>query len=348
MAVIKIDDELRHDQTTNKLELLNATTWLNVATDTPIIITTSVSTVTLDVASNPNIIFTGTSIDQIVNLGDATTYRLGKTYRVISNNDEVVNVVNSSGTTIIRLEPYNTVELTLLNNSTLNGVWYQKVTFAPSNKGINFRDEFNTGTTTTGQTAWTSTATGAGAGVTSVGTLFGRRSVYQISTGTTNTGRISFAKSGNGVIFGNGIMFCYETQIYIPTLSTPLERYLWTCGYGDNIVLGDHLDGVYFEYDESIGTTWRLKTASNGTRTTTTTLVTVVAGSWIKLRAEVNRAGSEVLFFINDAFVGNIISNIPNTVGRNTDLLYKINKTVGNTARTVLLDYCSENTYVNR
>jgi hypothetical protein len=143
-------------------------------------------------------------------------------------------------------------------------------------------------------------------------------------------------------------MFCYETQIYIPTLSTAWERYLWTCGYGDNIVLWDHLDGVYFEYDESLGTTWRLKTANNGTRTATTTAVTVIAGSWIKLRAEVNRAGTEVLYFINNQFVGNITTNIPTLSWRNTDLLYKINKTAGLIARTVLLDYCSENTYVNR
>jgi hypothetical protein len=236
----------------------------------------------------------------------------------------------------------------LTNNSPANGVWNKTVTFAPADRWYNFREEFNTGTTITGMTAWSSTATWTGAWATSVGTLFGRRAVYQISTGTTNTWRIAFSKSWNGVIFGSNIMFCYETQIYIPTLSTAGERYLWTCGYGDNIVLWDHLDGVYFEYDESIGATWRLKTASNGTRTTTVTLVPVVAWSWIKLRAEVNRAGTEVLYFINNQFVGNITTNIPNAVGRNTDLLYKINKTVGLTARTVLVDYCSENTYLNR
>jgi alkyl hydroperoxide reductase subunit AhpC len=108
------------------------------------------------------------------------------------------------------------------------------------------------------------------------------------------------------------------------------------------------LDGIYFEYDESISPNWRLKTASNGSRTTTTTDVAVAINVWIKLRIETNRAGSEVLFFINDQFVGNIITNIPNTVGRNTDLLYKIVKSAGLGARTVLADYCLQNSYLNR
>jgi hypothetical protein len=155
-----------------------------------------------------------------VNLGDATTYPIGKKYTIISDNAEVINVVNNGGTTILRLEPYNTVDLVLTNNSTANGIWNKSVTFATADKGYMFRDEFNTGTTTTGMTAWTSTTTGTGANATSIATLFGRRAVYQISTGTTNTGRMCFSKSSNGTLFGNGIMFCYETQIYIPTLST--------------------------------------------------------------------------------------------------------------------------------
>jgi hypothetical protein len=197
-------------------------------------------------------------------------------------------------------------------------------------------------------TNWSNTTTGAGAGSTAAGTLFGRRAVYQLSTGTTNTGRVAFSKSSNGVIFGNGIMFCYETDILIPTLSTVGDRYLLTIGYGDNIVVGDHLDGVYFEYDDNVSPNWKLKTASNGTRSTTITLVPVAINTWIKLRLEVNRNGSEVLFFINNQFVGNITTNIPNTVGRNTDLLYKIVKSAGNAPRTVLVDYCNENTYLNR
>jgi hypothetical protein len=315
---------------------------------TTIVITTSVTTTVLTNTSD-RVILTGTSTDQIVNLGNASTYAIGKVYTLVSNNAEVVNIVNNANVTLLRLEPYNTVVFTLLDNSTADGVWLQTVTFAPANKGYSYREEFVTGTTTSGMTNWTNTTTGAGAGSTSTGTLNGRRSVYQLSTGTTNTGRVAFAKSSNGTLFGNNIMFCYETQIYITTLSTAGERYLWTCGYGDNIVVGDHLDGVYFEYDESLsGNFWKLKTANNGTRTTTVTLVPVVAGSWIKLRIEVNRAGTEVLYFINGQFVGNITTNIPTGAGRNTDLLYKINKTVGNVARTILLDYCNENIYINR
>ena len=312
------------------------------------ILVTSPSTYIINNFSRENLVLSGTSIDQIVNLGNTLSYTIGQKLKLISNNTEVVNVVNNSGNTIVRLEPYNSIELILLDNLTANGTWLYNVTFAPPSRGYNFREEFNTGTATSGMTNWTNTASGAGAGSLTVSTLFGRKSIYQLSTGTTNAGRIAFGKSSNGTLFGNQIMFCYETDIYIPTLSTVGERYLLTVGYGDNIVVGDHLDGIYFEYDESLNPTWRLKTANNGTRSTTVTAVAVAINTWIKLRLEVNRNGSEVLFFINNQFVGNITTNIPTASGRTTDLIYKINKTAGNLPRTVLVDYCNENTYVNR
>lgn len=321
--------------------------WENVGSTTTVIITSATTTVLTN--TSDRIILTGTSIGQIVNLGNATTYDIGKVHYLISDNTEVVNIVNNSGTTLIRLEPYNTVEFTLLNNSTANGVWIQKVTFAPPNRGYSFRDEFNTGTLTTGMTNWSITSSGSGAGATSVSTLFGRRSVYQLSTGTTNTGRVAMHKSSNGIVFGNDIMVCYETPLYIPILSTVGERYLASFSWGDNIVAGDHLDGVYFEYDEATsGNVWRIKTANNGARTTVVTSEPVLANGWVKFRIEVNRAGTEVLFFVNNQFIGNITSNIPILLGRNTDLIYKITKITGLAPRTILIDYCQENTYVNR
>jgi hypothetical protein len=98
------------------------------------IITTSATTTVLLNETKQNIVFTGTSIDQIVNIGNATTYAVGKRYTIISDNTEVINIVNNSGNTLLRLEPYNTVEFVLTNNSPANGVWNKTVTFAPADR----------------------------------------------------------------------------------------------------------------------------------------------------------------------------------------------------------------------
>jgi hypothetical protein len=98
------------------------------------IITTSATTTVLLNETKQNIVFTGTSIDQIVNIGNATTYAVGKRYTIISDNTEVINIVNNSGNTLLRLEPYNTIEFVLTNNSPANGVWNKTVTFAPADR----------------------------------------------------------------------------------------------------------------------------------------------------------------------------------------------------------------------
>jgi hypothetical protein len=99
-------------------------------------------------------------------------------------------------------------------------------------------------------------------------------------------------------------------------------------------------DGAYFTYiDNASAGQWAAVTADGSVRTTTASGITVAAGTWYKLRVEVNAAGTSATYYIDDTLVATIATNIPTTNVCGTGL--KIVKTVGTTNRLVNIDYCS-------
>lgn len=167
--------------------------------------------------------------------------------------------------------------------------------------------------------------------------------VASLTLGTAIPSHASLVQSGNlsiSTVFGNGKAE-YKTLIYIPTLATATEDYVFRCGYG-TATNADHADGIYFEYDRSQSTDWRIKTASNSSRTvgTITTAVAVAAGSWITLYWSVNEAGTNVDFYVNGTLTGSITTNIPTTTGRGSGPNYQMTNTLGSLAtKIVYIDY---------
>ena len=182
---------------------------------------------------------------------------------------------------------------------------------------------------------------GAGTSVTDIAGTALRPGLAFFSTGTTATGRATiYAYSNNtqGVLFGSG-EYTFETDVYIPTLSTVGDEYAIQLGFGDTSG-PDAIDGAYFKYDRlAAGVNWRLKTSSNSARTDTDSTIAVAAGAWTRLKIIVNASATLVSFYINGVLAGTVSTNIPSGAGRETGLLCQILKSAGLNPLTFYMDW---------
>ncbi len=222
------------------------------------------------------------------------------------------------------------------------GAWTDCVS---SGSVANFRyfSDFTGSPTTTGQEMFATNSTGT---VTSQATsATNRPGVFRFSTAGSATGRADYSSAASALSLGAGRTI-FETAINIATLSNSTDRYQLVIGLHDTMTAANQTDAVAFVYDEggvstgsAASANWQLVTASNSTRTWTTTSTAVAAGSWIKLRIDVNAAGTSVTFYINGTSVGTQTTNIPTGTTRALGFGALLIKSVGTTARTVDFDY---------
>jgi len=181
------------------------------------------------------------------------------------------------------------------------------------------------------------TVNGTGASVVIVPGLVGRPGIIQQSTGTTGSGRASTLSQATCILFGSG-SYIYESEINLPILSTPSQRYTFYAGFGGISASGDMINGAYFQYTDASSNFWQIKTSTASVRTTTTTNSLVTAGTWYKLKIIVTDI-STADFYINDIYVGSITTNMSSATGRETGIIVKIEKSNGSSPSTSLIDY---------
>lgn len=88
------------------------------------ITTVSAGTVALSSFSTTTQIFEGSTLGQIINLGDATSYIDNGIWFVIVNKSTTnIDIRNNSGTSLLILEPGFSVLVTLQSNATSDGTW---------------------------------------------------------------------------------------------------------------------------------------------------------------------------------------------------------------------------------
>lgn len=138
---------------------------------------------------------------------------------------------------------------------------------------------------------------------------------------------------------GGGALYI-EARLRIATLSDGVNNFAVRAGFGDS-ANADHVDGIYFECDRNVhgDNAWRACCASNSLRAKSSTGVSPVAGTWTRLRAEVNAPGTQVNFFVDGVQVVGLGVNIPTAAGRGFGYIHHIVKTLGVAARTVDFDY---------
>lgn len=306
---------------------------------------TTNTTVTLTILSTPNQEFTGSTQVQTINLGDCTTYTVGKTFRIINSSTNIIVVQDNAGTVKRRMFPDETTRFTCTSIASATGAWYVETAakIRTLTKHLHWEEDFeNNAIADTGFTNTSNAGGGAGQGFTFVTTGLGagQAGIGSLDLGTGSTARSTIHRGGISVFFGGGV-HVYETYVYIPVLSTVTDEYIFYTGFGDTNGSGDMSDGVYFKYDRLTSVNWQMCTANGGAgnRTATASAVAVAAATWIKLRIEVNAAGTRVDYFINDTNVGNVSTNIPTTVARVSAPLMKAEKSAGTTATSILVDW---------
>lgn len=228
----------------------------------------------------------------------------------------------------------------LVSNDTQGSVdWDSPVSGARS---VSFYDDF----IFYPSVGWLEVLGGAGAGISN--TLTGvdddHTGVILLQTGTTSTGR-AMLRSNTGATRIQGGRTTFEAAVRLDTLSSSTDEYTFRIGLGDDTSgNGDYTDGVYFEYDRTIGPNWRAVTANGGSRTRNVTSAVVGASTWTHLRFEATT--SSVTFWINGTAVTTIFTNIPTTAG--TGLSIQMAKSTGTNSRVARVDYYSYHKSVNR
>lgn len=212
--------------------------------------------------------------------------------------------------------------------------------FSPASTSTLFEDFI--GSSVQAALDWRVTSSGAGAGITATvsGSEFVNLAQGTITadTGTTSTGRTALDLGANLGVGHTAISAKWRS--YTSTLSDGTNTFQTLTGYGDTRAGAGivQTNEVSFVYDDSISPNWVCRTTKAGVTTQTTTSTVVAAGAFRTLGIDINTAGTSVVFSVNGTTVATHTTNIPgflNFVGP----LYKINKTVGTTARSTVIDY---------
>jgi hypothetical protein len=166
--------------------------------------------------------------------------------------------------------------------------------------------------------------------------------ICELSSGTTSAGAAAIITRATDSLLLGGGEATWEAVCRVPTLSDGTETYTVRTGLIDNGTT-EATDGVFFRYTHSVNSgKWQGVCRSNGTETTVDTGSTVVAGTWVRLTAVVNAAGTSVQFYVDGVAAGAAVAtNIPTGTGRETGAGSHIIKSAGSTARTFQVDYQS-------
>jgi len=132
----------------------------------------------------------------------------------------------------------------------------------------------------------------------------------------------------------------FRSMFQVPILSDGTDRFIFQAGISDALITGDVTDGVYYEYSDNInGGNWTLCTALAGVRTKLDSGVPVVAGAWAEVGFRLTAAPNPgVVYFIENANIGSISTNVPIGVDTNVRALH-FKKTLGTSVRRVHSDY---------
>lgn len=191
---------------------------------------------------------------------------------------------------------------------------------------------------------WSSSNTGAGAGVSSIavaGTA-AHPGICQLAAGTTTTGAAAITtKAVDCILLGGGVA-TWEAVVRVPTVSDGTETFSVRTGFLDGVA-GESTDGVFFRYTHSVSSgNWQGVCRSNSVESTVDTGSAVVAGTWVRLTAVVNAGGTSVQFYVDGVAAGAAVtSNIPTGTGRETGAGSMILKSAGTTSRSFEIDYQS-------
>lgn len=210
-----------------------------------------------------------------------------------------------------------------------------------SSSRLILEEDFVVVTSTAANLNWTVTASGTNAAgsIVTTGADADHLGVLQLTSGTTASGRATLHLGTANIVLGTRQVEC-EIVLQVPTLGDATQRFTVYAGLGDSTAAGESTDAIGFRYADNVNSgRWVAYCRSNGVESVINSSVAVAAGQWDRLRWRLASGGASVEFFIDDVSIGSISSNIPSGTARALAPLVKAEKTVGTTARTLLVDY---------
>lgn len=308
--------------------------------------TLSASTLSLTATSKRVQLLSGTTFGQVVQLPNATTVDLGRDFLLVNDSATFFELRDGNAGFLDFIFPYSSVIVVATNVASAAGDWVQSHSsfYAFNNPRVavsGFDDFLGGAAASTHSLGWATATNGTGAGLTTPAlATTSNLGVVSLNTGTNAAGRACIFLSNTALTFGGGptIFDCY---LRLPTLSDGTNTYKVYAGFGDVTAAGNMVDGVYFSYTngEQAGN-WATNTSNNSTRTQGDSGVAATT-NFTRLRFVVNAGGTSARFLVGDTAAGEITTNIPTTTARSTGPLFKIEKTVGTTSRSLDIDYYS-------
>ena len=185
---------------------------------------------------------------------------------------------------------------------------------------------------------------GTSAGILQSGSVTNNKNIGCIGlyTGTTTTGRAAIRTHVDGIRFGVNEWY-FETRGNVLNLADVTNNFTVRFGFMD-AVSADSTDGHYFRYNYNVnGGKWEAVTRNNALEQATDTGIAAQALSsgdpMPKFSIQVNAAGNEVTFKIDEDQVARHTPSGFTGANRLTGIGYSIVKSAGTTSRAFFIDY---------
>lgn len=196
-------------------------------------------------------------------------------------------------------------------------------------------DDFVYGTVGSTTGPWTVN----GANVTQVGSqAVNRPGVLQLTTASLSTGQAFFHNGITEYVFGGGAVSLEWSARLTTAIPDGVQTYSMWMGFHDVTTAKDAVDGAYF-YLDSASANWQCVTSKASTRTTNSSGVAAVNGTWVKFRIDINAACTSITFYINGTLVATSTTNLPDTTSNNCGIMFNILKSLGTTPSIFQVDY---------
>ena len=174
---------------------------------------------------------------------------------------------------------------------------------------IDLYDEFLTGTLATGDIGdlgWSFTTTAP----TVTASVANHPGIRRVNTSTTTNAANAFWTGGAATndLIQFDEQWDFTFIVSVPTITTVS---VFTGAMDGMVTAVGNQDRYGFEFNPATSAYWRMVTGNGSASTTTDTDVTVVAGTWYKLR--VVRTGTGVTYYINGVLKGSTTTTLPDT-----------------------------------
>jgi len=161
-------------------------------------------------------------------------------------------------------------------------------------------------------------------------------SAWELSTGTTSSGISQLRTSQDMSLGGTTGKIIQYSKVTIPTLSDGTNRFVVRIGRP----AGTEGVGIWFRYTDNVNSGKFQVINHNGvTPTTNDSGITAVAGTEYEFVTVFDQNGIDnIKYYINNVLVGTSTTNLPTTFAGGYYGSISIEKTAGNTARTLVVD----------